>query len=562
MKTRFLFIISLSLLLSNNLSSKDAPVSNNSSRQDSITVVSSPDLLNLTNQWISAYSRLNPDVKINALTIPENGGIDLNAIPGLGFVSAEYYPSFQKVSAWREVIGRDVFVPVMNSRNPFLAEINSQGISSEEMALAFSGPSAMNWASLVENAENVPLNYYVISGESVKSGIARFLGVEQVAVQGTEVENGAGMVSAIRKDPYAIGFCRLTDILDPANNQVVENIRLVPIDRNGNGKMDYNESIYQDMNVFTRGIWIGKYPKSLYSNIYTVATVKPTNVNEIDFVKWVLTEGQQFITPNGFSELVSAERQSKVEHLLAANTEITSPQPERGILMVVLIILGTLVLAGFLLDALMRFLRHRRAEAPFTGSVFQRVFNENSLTLLNGLYYDKSHTWAYMEKDGMVKIGIDDFLQHVTGTITQVKMKNTGERIKKGEPVLSVIHKGKQLNIKAPVSGIIRENNSGLNVDSSLLNSSPYNEGWIYRIEPTNWVLEIQLMLIGDKYRTWVKSEFSRLKDFLSTFVKPGTMQYAHVILQDGGELSDKLLADLGPEVWEEFQVNFIDNSK
>ncbi len=37
---------------------------------------------------------------------------------------------------------------------------------------------------------------------------------------------------------------------------------------------------------------------------------------------------------------------------------------------------------------------------------------------------------------------------------------------------------------------------------------------------------------------------------------------YNHVVLQDGGELKDNVLADLGPEVWEEFQTKFIDPSK
>jgi hypothetical protein len=67
---------------------------------------------------------------------------------------------------------------------------------------------------------------------------------------------------------------------------------------------------------------------------------------------------------------------------------------------------------------------------------------------------------------------------------------------------------------------------------------------------------------MAEKYQYWLKDEFSRLKDFLSIFVKPGTSEYTHVVLQDGGELIDNLLSDLGPEIWVEFQTNFIDNPK
>ena len=63
-----------------------------------------------------------------------------------------------------------------------------------------------------------------------------------------------------------------------------------------------------------------------------------------------------------------------------------------------------------------------------------------------------------MEQNGIVKVGIDDFLQHITGPITRIKMKNEGDKVKKGEQILSLIQNGKQLNIYAPVSGtIIRE---------------------------------------------------------------------------------------------------------
>jgi hypothetical protein len=96
----------------------------------------------------------------------------------------------------------------------------------------------------------------------------------------------------------------------------------------------------------------------------------------------------------------------------------------------------------------------------------------------------------------------------------------------------------------------------------SALQTAPYSEGWVYSIEPANWSMEIQFLSMADKYRTWIKGEFSRLKDFLATVVNAGTHEYAFVALQDGGALKNNVLADLGPEVWEDFQTKFIDNAK
>ena len=166
-----------------------------------------------------------------------------------------------------------------------------------------------------------------------------------------------------------------------------------------------------------------------------------------------------------------------------------------------------------------------------------------------------------MEKDGFVRIGIDDFLQHVTGPITKVKMRNPGEKIQKGEPFLSLIQHGKQLNIFSPISGVIKENNTKLNTNSSVLNSSPYSEGWVYVIESGNWLKEINAFFMDVTYKTWLKKEFSRLKDFLSSITN-GEINNSQLVMQDGGELKDKLMELLGPELWEEFQIRFINISK
>ena len=81
-------------------------------------------------------------------------------------------------------------------------------------------------------------------------------------------------------------------------------------------------------------------------------------------------------------------------------------------------------------------------------------------------------------------------------------------------------------------------------------------------MEPKNWLREVQFMLMGEKYVEWLKDEFARLKDFITATIRSNNMAYAHVVLQDGGELTDNLLADMDPKVWEDFQTQFIDSSR
>jgi glycine cleavage system H lipoate-binding protein len=190
------------------------------------------------------------------------------------------------------------------------------------------------------------------------------------------------------------------------------------------------------------------------------------------------------------------------------------------------------------------------------------AFNENTVNSPQGLYYDKTHTWAFLEHNGLVRLGIDDFIMHVTGTITRITMKECGEFVRRGEKIITLTKFGKQLSLYSPVSGTIKTRNIKLNENSSLVNNSPYTEGWVYLVEPKNWVREIQFMRMGDKHREWLKDEFIRLRNFFEGTLKARHINLEFAILQDGGELRENLLADQGPEVWEEFQRKFIDPSR
>ena len=228
--------------------------------------------------------------------------------------------------------------------------------------------------------------------------------------------------------------------------------------------------------------------------------------------------------------------------------------------MVVLIFVAFIVLC-ITVELLVKFVRNRKIKVPANSTVTSRVFNEASVSAPGGLYYNKTHTWVFMEKSGIVKIGIDDFLIHITGPLSRVKMKHSGEKIRKGEPAFTLVQNGKQLAINAPVSGTVKFQNNQLLDDISLISNSPFHEGWLYAIEPSNWEKESQFLIKADKYREWLKNEFSRLKDFLAYNRQTSNTDFVPVMLQDGGELKDNLLTDFGPEVWEDFQNKFINTS-
>jgi glycine cleavage system H lipoate-binding protein/ABC-type phosphate transport system substrate-binding protein len=563
MKRVIYLLISLLLINYSNISGKGLITETISSPGDTIRVFSTPDLYHLTVKWADEYRILYPDINIKVSDVSDNDLTGKLFEGGhIGFISNERFSGFNDESLWKVVVGRDIIVPVINSKNPFFNEIFQKGISPETFAGFFNNKDSQTWGTLLKSNDNSNVSFYRINDESIRKGLAGFLKTDMIYSSGIEVKNAEEMISAIQKDPYAMGFCKMISILDFNSQRIVDNISLLPIDRNGNGIIDYSEKIYDNLNAFSRGVWIGKYPKTLFSNIYSVSSDQPQNVNEKAFLKWVVTDGQKILNNTGYSELLVTERQSTVDKLYEANVKISATPSGKSVLLPLLFIITGIILAGLILDTIARARRRKKDAAEVTSAVPHPVLNENSLIIPAGLYFDKTHTWAFMEQNGVVKVGIDDFLQHITGTITRVKMKNPGEKVKKGDLILSLVQNGKQLNLYAPISGVIKEQNQKLETNSSIINSSPYNDGWIYKIEPTNWVRENQLLFMAEKQKQFIKNEFSRLKDFLSVVFTADTEKYAMVILQDGGELRDGILSNLGPEVWEEFQTKFIDTSR
>ncbi len=565
MKTRIFLFIGILLINYSNVISKELISNNIPVKKDNITIFTSPDLYPLTAKWVNEYKKINPALEMEVIKSEDKdiAGILKNGT-GIGFITDEPSGAVNLLTAWNMVVGRDVIVPVMNAANPFRDEIYKTGVTTAGLARIFDTPEKQNWGMLLGNSKNsheLPIHIYVINDPMVISGLGNFVNTKKLKFEGIKVNNEKEMISAIQNDPNAIGFCKLVQVVNLNNQSIADNIQLVPIDRNGNGKIDYMEAIYNNFQDFSRGVWIGKYPKVLSGKIYSISKAKPKNEAELAFLNWILSDGQQILSASGYSDLVLSERQTQLDKINEPANYTNAPASSLSLILIILLILFTLLAAGFIMDKLVERRRERRLSGNKTAARIQPVFDGKTTTIPKGIYFDNTHTWAFMKKDGKVKIGIDDFLLHITGPITRIELKNTGDKIKKGDHIITLIQKGKQLNIYSPVTGTITTQNKNLLIDTTLLNNSPFTDGWIYTVEPTNWSLELQFLYMAEKYTDWLKTEYSRLKDFFSIVVRIHAPAFA-MVLQDGGILRDGILAELDPEVWEDFQTKFIDISK
>jgi glycine cleavage system H protein len=131
------------------------------------------------------------------------------------------------------------------------------------------------------------------------------------------------------------------------------------------------------------------------------------------------------------------------------------------------------------------------------------------------LWYDNNHFWARTDGDAIV-MGTTDFAQKLAGEIGFVEIPDVGQKVQQGKPFGS-IESGKWVGrIYAVFSGKISEVNEALEDDPALINSSPYDQGWICKIAPENLDGEKQNLMQAADLTPFIEAEIARVKELLN----------------------------------------------
>lgn len=115
------------------------------------------------------------------------------------------------------------------------------------------------------------------------------------------------------------------------------------------------------------------------------------------------------------------------------------------------------------------------------------------------LRYSSDHEWVRV--DGTVAtIGITEYAQDALGDVVFVEMPDSGLAVAAGESFSEVESTKSVSDIYAPITGSLTEVNAALESQPELLNSDPYGEGWICRIEIAD-AAELDDLMDADAYR-------------------------------------------------------------
>jgi len=99
-----------------------------------------------------------------------------------------------------------------------------------------------------------------------------------------------------------------------------------------------------------------------------------------------------------------------------------------------------------------------------------------------GRLYTKSHEWLVVEGK-TITVGITDFAQAQLGDVVFLELPNPGRKLEAGESFGVVESVKAASDLYSPVSGRVTAVNDKLASKPELINSEPYGEGWILKLE-------------------------------------------------------------------------------
>jgi len=122
----------------------------------------------------------------------------------------------------------------------------------------------------------------------------------------------------------------------------------------------------------------------------------------------------------------------------------------------------------------------------------------------DGLKYTSTHEWIRIE-NSVATVGITDYAQHQLGDIVFVELPEVGMVFEKGSNAAEIESVKAVGDLVMPLSGEIIGINQKIADNPELVNSSPFTEGWMIKIEYTH-VNEIDELLSADKYRQIIQN--------------------------------------------------------
>jgi phosphate transport system substrate-binding protein len=262
----------------------------------------------MVTKWKESFCKANPKVKMDV----SGGGAGKGATDALGglveigMVSRAIHDDEVAKGGWWVPVCKDAVFPTMNEKNPVAAEVATKGVKQETLAGMWITTTVKTWGQVAGTDNKDPIHLFTRSDAcGAAETWAKYLAKKkQDDLKGTGVFGDPGLAQAVQKDVLSVGFNNLNYAYDADTGQPVAGLRIMPIDKNGNGKLDPDESFYGTKDDVLKAIQDGRYPSPPARDLNFLCKGKPSGVT-LEFIRYCLGKGQDECIASGYIPLTS-----------------------------------------------------------------------------------------------------------------------------------------------------------------------------------------------------------------------------------------------------------------
>ncbi len=263
-------------------------------------------LYQLIGKLAGDFMAIHPEVKIEVTKVGTGKGIEslLTGKCQLAMISRQLTDEEINAGIWVIPVAKDGVAPIVNQKNPNLQMIIDRGLSPDEFMQVFTSGRDIFWGELLESDSRDRVSVYTRADESGAADIfAAFFYKKASDLKGTGVTGDEEMIEAIQKNPLSIGFCNFTYAFNIATGERKKDIQIIPCDLDFDNKIDRAEEPFHNLEEAHRSLWLGFYPDQLCRELTLGSMGKPTDPAILEFLYFVLKEGQNSIKITGYCPL-------------------------------------------------------------------------------------------------------------------------------------------------------------------------------------------------------------------------------------------------------------------
>jgi len=254
--------------------------------------------------WSEDFKKRHPNVRFNISAGGAGKGISdvLANMVDIGMVSRDLHPQELERGAVPVHIAKDAVLGTVNARHPDIALIRERGLTQGELAGIFVHQRYKLWSDIDPRFVRRPIAVYVRSDAAGAGETwAKFFGESQEDLKGIGIFGDPGLAQAVKDKPLAIGFNNINYVFDLNTKKTAAGIAVVPIDTDGNGKIDEQEDFYDSLDDLTQAVAQGRYPSPPARDLTLVVRKGKMTKLLRAFIDFGLEKEQQgYLLENGY----------------------------------------------------------------------------------------------------------------------------------------------------------------------------------------------------------------------------------------------------------------------